>query len=349
MARVLSDEATASERDELQHALQHNPALQQQYDLLQQLWTPSHYSHPSHSRVDKVLRKARIREQHQQDTANNSVPVRRLWPRRWMVGVAASLLIVISATIYIWSRPAESVQLAGAVTFTDSITTQNGNRSHLVLPDGSRVWLNAGSRLFYKKNFDGKIREVQLIGEAFFDVVRMPEKPFIVHAYGVNIRVLGTMFNVKCYPGDENVETTLLHGSVAVSQPGDPDKRTILLSPNEKLSIRKEVAVIADQQVAASPYSIRQIDTTVKPAYLPETSWVYNRLEFKGDDFVSLAEKMERWYNVRFQFKDERVKQLRFIGSFENETVEQALNALQLVANFSYQIHNNEISIRSSR
>jgi transmembrane sensor len=187
-----------------------------------------------------------------------------------------------------------------------------------------------------------------LIGEGFFQVVKSNGRPFIVHAGGVNIRVLGTSFNVKCYPKDENVETTLLHGAVSVSHPADPEKRSILLKPNEKLSIRKEFIPGDNKIFHQDPYVIEPIDTTLQPSRLPETAWVYNRLEFRGDDFSTLAEKMERWYNVKILFREDKVKRLRFIGSFENETIDQALLALQAVSRFNYKIKGNEIFIGAS-
>ncbi len=346
MARSLSNEASELERKELQSLLQQDVALQQQYATLQELWTPAQLksSHGAGT-LEKLLRKAKQRES---ETELGEViemkPSRS--KRLWWMAAASVLIIAVSVFIYTSSqnRPQSLVALPD---YSDSITTQNGSRSQLILPDGSRVWLNSGSRLLYQKNFNGKLREVQLIGEAYFDVVKMPEKPFIVHAEGINIKVLGTAFNVKCYPKDEKIEATLLRGAISVTHRNDPQQNEILLKPNEKLSINKQFVVTDKMHTAHPAYKILNLDSTVTPSHLQETAWVYNRLEFRDIDFKTLADKMERWYNVNIIFHDKQVQQLHFIGSFENETIEEALQALQAVARFKYEIKNYEIHIRS--
>lgn len=345
MARTLSNEASFEERRELQLLLQEDPYLQQQFSVLKDLWVPSHADDLQSSlKSERILVKAKLQEQEIRFAKNSRWKYFQLSKSGW--AVAASIIIIIAAAFYVF-QPKASSQVAEQITSTDSVITPNGNRSQLLLPDGSRVWLNSGSILRYQ-NFSGKTREVELIGEAYFDVVKMPEKPFIVHAEGVNIKVLGTSFNVRCYPEDKNIEATLLHGAIAVTHKDDPGNKMILLKPNQKLSISKMFTVkgSADNFV---PYNVDNIDSTIQPAQLIETAWVYNRLEFKNTDFRTLAAKMERWYNVRIVFGDKAVQELRFVGSFEKETITEALSALQLVANFSYEIRNNEINIHSSK
>jgi ferric-dicitrate binding protein FerR (iron transport regulator) len=347
MARNLSNEASEAEREELQSILQQDAALQQQYAMLQEFWTPAQLkSTHSAGKLEKLLRKAKQRES--ETNLGEVIEMKSSGQKRfWWIAAASVLVIAISVFLYTTSLNS-SQSIASNTSYNDSITTQNGNRSQLILPDGSRVWLNSGSRLLYQKNFNGKYREVQLIGEAYFDVVKMPEKPFIVHAEGINIKVLGTAFNVKCYPKDEKIEATLLRGAISVTHRNDPDQKVIFLKPNEKLSINKQF-IVSDKSVAAyNPYKIINLDTTVAPSHLQETAWVYNRLEFRDLDFRTLAEKMERWYNVNIIFLDKEVQYLHFIGSFENETIEEALQALQAVARFKYEIKNHEIHISSS-
>lgn len=343
MARTLSNEASIEERTELQLLLQEDASLQQRFSILKDLWVPSQTDDLQASlKSARLLAKAKLQEQE-----NHSAKGRwKYLPLNRSAWAVAASIIIIAVAFYIF-RPGASSQIAEQITPTDSIITSNGNRSQLLLPDGSRVWLNSGSILRYQ-NFSGKTREVELIGEAYFDVVRMPEKPFIVHAEGVNIKVLGTSFNVRCYPEDNNIEATLLHGAIAVTHKDDPGKKMILLKPNQKLSISK-MFTLKGSSDSFVPYNVDDLDSTVQPAQLIETAWVYNRLEFKNSDFRTLAVQMERWYNVRIVFGDKAVQELRFVGSFEKETVTEALSALQLVASFSYEIKNNEINIHSSK
>jgi ferric-dicitrate binding protein FerR (iron transport regulator) len=199
---------------------------------------------------------------------------------------------------------------------------------------------------------------VRLEGEAFFDVVKQPGRPFIVHTSGIDIRVLGTAFNVKSYPEDKTVETTLYRGLVQVSRKDDSKEKSIQLKPNEKLILPKEAANVEEKlseeeaplaKPTPASFIITHIDSTKKESERLETAWLYSRLEFRGDSFEELAHKLERWYNVTIVFADEKVKQLNVTGSFEKETVEQAFVGLKAAFPINYKINNREILVSSSQ
>jgi transmembrane sensor len=161
---------------------------------------------------------------------------------------------------------------------------------------------------------------------------------------------------VKSYPQDETIETTLLRGMIEVTRQDNPATPRVILKPNEKLILSKHLVQPALPRPAAEParvsssspapdISISAIAGNVPDSDKVETSWMYNKLVFNGDSFKELAQKMERWYNVRITFKDEELTQYRFGGVFVNETVTEALNALQLTAKFTYKIKGNEIDL----
>lgn len=343
IAKALSHEASFHELQELNELLAQNESLRQQYELLTRIWRKKENEAKDEDDARRQILK--IIDRAQTESAIDRQPVKR----RWLVaGIAASLLAVIgTALIFIYSPVDKPVPLVAG----------NGSRTRSLLPDGTTVWLNAGSKLF-PSDFNGNTREVTLIGEAFFDVVKMPARPFIVHTGGVDIKVLGTAFNVKAYPDDPNVETTLLRGIVQVFDQNDHERKPIELRPNEKLVMAKKAAfypvMVSENDkpsiVQVSPrFTITRIDSTKKENEQIETAWLYNRLEFRGDNFEELAQKMRRWYNVSIVFTDEKIKALRFNGSFEKETVDQAFQALQAANahSFTYKINKNEISVGS--
>ncbi len=224
------------------------------------------------------------------------------------------------------------------------------------MPDGTQVWLNSGSKLNYQRDFNTRSREVVLEGEAFFDVVKNPSHPFIVHASSIDIKVLGTSFTVKSYPQDETIETTLLRGMIEVTRQDNPSTPRVILKPNEKLILSKHLILSSlpaspgePARISASArvpdISISAVAGNVPDSDKVETSWMYNKLVFEGDSFKELAQKMERWFNVKISFKDEELNQYHFGGVFDNETVVEALNALQLTAKFTYKIKGNEIDL----
>jgi ferric-dicitrate binding protein FerR (iron transport regulator) len=196
------------------------------------------------------------------------------------------------------------------------------------------------------------IREVKLVGEAFFDVVKQVDRPFVVQAPGIQVKVLGTAFNVKSYPDDKATETTLLRGKVEVRSTASAGAKVYTLYPNQKLVMLKaqhQVQADAAQAVTFDEEDISTVTASSNEELLPETSWVQNRLVFRGDSFEELARKLERWYNVTIVFGDEQAKQLHFSGSLENESKEQAFEALKAVSLFDYSIRNHEIFINTHR
>ena len=234
----------------------------------------------------------------------------------------------------------------------NEIVAKRGTKSKLILPDGSQVWLNSESKLSYNSKFNDSTREVTLEGEAYFDVVKDKKHPFIVKTSAISIRVLGTAFNVKSYQQDPTIETTLVRGMIEVQKNNEPSASKIILRPNEKLVYNKPDAGASKQTGQAVSHlnnaqlmSISTLPKNIADSARKETSWVFGRLIFEGDTFTALSEKMERWYNVKIVIKNNNVANYRFAGVFENENVEEALKALQLIAMFKYSIHENEIII----
>lgn len=360
MSRALSGEATAEEHKELSVLVQQSTEVQQQYELLTRMWhheeeleVTDDVTHQEQQEVQRIVERSRLETAATNDIFNDAQeesdtkPVYRLRP----LSIAATVLLAIVA---IWLYVKKEHKKVLVPEQVQTLASQKGSRLRNLLPDGTVVWLNAGSKLTYGSDFNRQTREVVLEGEAYFNVKRNTGKPFIVHTGGVNIKVLGTVFNVKSYQADADVETTLLHGSVEVTGPkGSNGEKPIILKPLQKLTIHKQVtnthdaaAKKAASVVSVKPYALELLDSTIHDDQRFEIAWLYNRLEFRGDDFATLASKIERWYNVSIVFENNAVKQLKFNGSFENETVEQALEALKEVSSFSYTIKDNKVTIK---
>jgi len=234
------------------------------------------------------------------------------------------------------------------------VITRNGSKSNIQLPDGSSVWLNAGSRLTYDSLYGSPLREVTLSGEAYFNVVKNPKKPFIIHTGKINIRVLGTIFNVKSYPEDKTIETSLIKGSIEVSFPSQPSKK-IILKPDQKLIVDRAESNASGNtnRVAAGlnpVISIQHLNRIGSDSSITETGWMENRLYFDDMSFHDLLQNMERKYGVTFKMADAALDTIHFTGSFQNETVSQALDALRLTAeqsttDFNYEIRDNQVFI----
>jgi len=230
------------------------------------------------------------------------------------------------------------------------IKVPTGGMTNIQLPDGSTVILNAGSKLTYKNTFDARHREITLSGEAFFDIVKDPAHPFVVMTPTIKIRVLGTRFNVRSYPGDKTSEAALIRGVIELTVLKNPD-RQIILKPSEKLTV-------FNQPARASAFSRRQLDTVSKAIVelseihqdkkdsLPsEALWIKNKAVFDAMEFEEVAKMMERKYSTTIIFKKEELKRLILTGKFENISLDKALQQLKLTSNFNYQIINNQVFI----
>lgn len=180
-----------------------------------------------------------------------------------------------------------------------TISVPKGNKSEVVLPDGSKIWLNNNSKLIYPKKFDTDQRKVELIGEAYFEIQHNASVPFIVQTSDVSIKVLGTKFNVSAYPNDKLIETTLVSGKVVVQSNENPKLvKTIL--PGEKLAFDKVNNQMSESQVDTKFY----------------TYWMKGQFVFKDEKFEELAKKIERIYNVEIIFADPSLKEKTYTGDF---------------------------------
>lgn len=340
MARKLSGEASPEEIRALEVLMQENPALQYAYEMMADHWNAGAW--PDEQDVDsKFLQVWQTIGERKSLAIEKTTPhfkIPRLRIVKW-VAAAACIAMVTAAALFIFKGPEPS-------GLQSEVSTRYGSRSKVVLPDGSKVWLNAGSRLTYDpRSFSKEERSVQLVGEAFFDVVPAANMPFTVHTQTAKIKVLGTTFDIRAYPEDNHFEASLITGAIEVLPHSEPG-RVIRLKPGQRLTLAEDKHKDKVSRPAITIGSLRTVAIAGEPdSLILETAWTENKLAFTSETFAALATKMERWYNVKINFADNEVKQYRFTGVFEDETLEQALSALQLTGSFRYRIVRNEIFI----
>ena len=360
VARKLSGESSTEEIRELEALLRTHPHLHFSTEIITNLWNQQvqkdlvllESCYASHIERMKTLGIPVCAEatKDEGDTTYLLHGSRGGHVRRKLVAAACiSVIFLAGSFFYIRAirpepKPEKKAELA--------VSTKYGSRTNIQLPDGSKVWLNSGSTLTYDKDFGKSIREVVLSGEAFFDVVKNAEKPFVIHTTSMDIKVLGTQFNVKSYANDHHAEASLIHGSIEVSLKKRGSEK-ILLKPNEKIVVVNEAAILKDaspvhekNKITTDPIiSVQKLNYDEKDSTIIETSWVDNKLYFSNESFEEIAVKMERWYGMPVVFHDSNVKNSRFTGSFTKETIEQALEALQFSTPFHFVIKENTISI----
>lgn len=246
-----------------------------------------------------------------------------------IIRVAAVLVVLMGIGILgykLWFNPEHF----------DTIVTSN-EKTFKLLDDGTKIWLNKNSKLSYNTTFGKKKREIILTGEAYFDVAKNKAIPLYIQAGNVEIAVKGTAFNVNAYQGKNDIKVALVRGLIQVTDRLDR-KRTVLLHPNEKFTLnhnQKQVSFLA------SPIALA--------ALLKETSWRADTLTFNKEKLVDLAIQMEKKFDVKIVIESEKLKEKRFSGTFVNENIQQALEALKLSYPLTYTINNRLVVIKDGK
>lgn len=357
LSKKMSGEASPDELQQLEDLILQHPEWQYAIQNLEDLWQQQSPRDIAAEEDAYLLHLQRMQDlQIPFGQLDGQAPVLELRNpksrRKWYW--AAAILITAMGTWALMaklSKPASRKELARQVS---EITTRPGSTSRVELPDGSMVWLNAGSKLTYTKDFGKEIREVTLSGEAYFDVTKMKDKPFIIHTADINIRVLGTAFNVRAYPEDKKTETSLIRGSIEVTINKRPNDK-IILSPSEKLVVENDKVVSREGNVRAVDVPVGTMIPLVavnKIRYSPldssveEMAWMDNRLIFRDEPFEELALRMERRYDVKIEIGNEELKEIKLNGIFDQESVTQALEALkEMIPDLLYEKKGNQIFI----
>lgn len=350
LSKKLAGEASAAELKELEGLILEHPEWQYATQNLEELWKQQIPKDDMQQQDAYMIHLHRMKEMniHFGDELAEEIPVMpgkgRI--RKWY-WAAAAVLVVVTGLFAFGKLFNKDGKKKLASREMNEVSTRQGSKSKVQLPDGSIVWLNAGSKLTYNKEYGQQIREVTLTGEGYFDVMKMKEKPFIIHTSNIDIKVLGTVFNVRAYPEDKQTETSLIRGSIEVTIKNRPDNK-IVLRPNDKLVVENELLkqVEAKKIVNVSPaYSVNKLIPNPADSAVLETQWIDNKLVFRDESFAEVAVRMERWYDVNIEIKDTQLQQMRMSGNFEKETIDQALEALKIFIPFRHEQTGNKIII----
>jgi transmembrane sensor len=364
MSRKLSGEATGAELAELDELIKIHPDTDIPVQFVNEFWAiPAEADEDFleatfHLHTERLKEKGFDLDAGKQETGSLNLDFSEQKGKHKKIFWIGALVTLVAAVILTGFFYNTATTPAKDKIAKSEVSTKNGSRTKIQLPDGSTVWLNSSSKLVYDNDHFGTgIREVSLTGEAYFDVVKNPAKPFVIHTAKMDIKVLGTAFNVKCYPGEKTTETSLIRGSVEVTLKDRQEK--IMMKPNEKLIINNDEVkqtvepvkpIIASQKAVVlkeRPIIELRNHLTLYPAdnSIVETAWKENRLVFSSETLEEIALKMERWYGVNIIIASEKLKKELLTGAFEVETIYQALDALQLTTPFAYKMDKNVITI----
>lgn len=245
---------------------------------------------------------------------------RRFWLR--ISAVAASVTLLFGISNYISFHEGYKKLNSQMIEMVNPM----GMRSSVVLSDGTKVILNAGTTLSYPAAFVSGQREVKVNGEAFFEVSHDKEHPFIVSAENVKVKVLGTKFNVKAYDDDDNIEVTLAEGKVGV---GLDTKNLIQIMPGQQIKYMKASHRFIKREVRLQSYT-----------------WVCGKFYFTNYPLEKIAKQLERSFNVRIQILGDDLRKAAFTGDFvRGENIDQILRVMTANRPIRYEIEGDQITI----
>lgn len=255
---------------------------------------------------------------------------------KYRILAAASVLLICVMSIALYqnlSSPAIST-IIEQFTYKEKHMPA-GQRGKIILADGSTVFLNGASTLRYPQSFDGTIRKVTLVeGEAFFDIKHDVKKPFIVEANGINVRVLGTAFNVRSYNTFDDIKVTVSRGKVAVKaiDPAKSDKQTVLVV-NEQVTINKHSFNLQKNHVDSKSIS----------------DWTEGKFVFDNESLGNIAATLQYTRNITVHFAKNELKSIHCSAHFENaDSLEDIIFALSRANGLNYTIKNNEVFLKKN-
>jgi len=269
-----------------------------------------------------------------------------------LLQIAAVAVVAFGLGMFAVQMTKPAAQKEAVPVFSEHIVPL-GAKAQVVLPDGTKVWLNAGSSLKYSQNYNHEIREVQLQGEAYFDVKPNKQIPFWVITYGAKIKVVGTAFNVKAYKEENKIEATVERGEIKIY-----GKEELELKDTEiKLSVKQKLDIPTKKlNVAANTSNVRAKEALPEMPTLKEnvatelyTSWKDKQWIIEREELGSLATKIERRYDVRIHFESEELKHNVFSGLIENETLDQLLRAVCFTSPITYKLDKKDVYLKCHR
>lgn len=273
------------------------------------------------SLLDKIHHKINIESSHQKISANKKFTISVA--TTWITRVAAILLLPVLAFLFftISEKKIESAKYVSRPVDSLEIVAPVGSRTVVHLSDGSEIHLNFGSKLKYPQKFVGDTREVILAGEGYFNVAHNPEKPFIVKTANLNIKALGTKFNVFAYPGDDVIATTLVEGKVVIEKTisNGKEKSIGALIPGQHVSYNIATGKINSEKGNIEKY----------------IAWKDGKLVFENESVTQVAERLSRMFNVDIEVND-NIRDYSYTVTFVDEPLYQILDLMTIATPVRY-------------
>lgn len=312
---IKGDITSESETVEILDWIESSPENQKQYNQLKNLWVITGFDHPEMLALPVF-------------SLPNNKQIRfhkSLFVSFIKYAAVFFLAFVLGSLSHYFMNRNESNELS---SLYNTIDVPYGERSQITLYDGTKVWLNSGTKFRYPVAFSSKTRDVYIEGEAFFDVAKNKNHPFLVYAGQLKVEVLGTLFNVCAYPDDDEIMATLEEGSINAIN--TVDGKSVIIKPGEQLILNCATNLLNQQKVNTELY----------------TSWKENLLKFENAPFDEVIKKMERWYDVKINVDAKINTNERYTMTIKTESLREMLQLVSLTTKIKYEIEENMVVLK---
>ena len=274
-------------------------------------------------------------------------------PKFWRAMAASFVLCLSLGLLYHYTFRTNN---HASFSVGHKISTERGEKKHVIMPDGTQIWLNAESELFYEASFNTENRDIKLTGEAYFDVSKNKKLPFIVKANGIKIKVLGTAFNVRAYNEEGEIQTSLIEGKIELSTANKTgSSQSFNMQPGEKITIQKRLIKDDKSNVQLNSASFSEesavfirskLKSDIALELPSEILWKENTLVLDSDPLNIVASKLEKWYDKTIIIEQSADKNFKFNGSFNETDIQKVLQILkESGGDFRYEINQDTIRI----
>ena len=303
IAKYLAKEISEADEKTLMEWVKRDPANQISFDEMKMIWEEaipesidfSDEQNDIWKNIDNLIEEETVQIEKTQ-------PIVKKLPFYRLRNIAAAVALLVGIGLW-WLNTGESE--TGRLVAYETIN----ETKDISLPDGSHISLNAHSRLSYHSDF--KVRDVDLVGEAFFEIARDTLHPFSIHSNGTLTQVLGTSFNIRAYPDEEEVEVAVVTGKVAFSKEKTEKADKVILLPGNKAILKKKVAKIVKTETAPN-----------------ELAWTTKELIFDDSNMGNVLKTLKRYYHLDIDLENKAIENCHFTGHFKNASVDEVLKAL---------------------
>ncbi|NJD21706.1 MAG: DUF4974 domain-containing protein [Melioribacter sp.] len=319
VSNYIAGECSDEARLKVEEMMKLNEARKSEIEYLQKIWdarTKENLEDQTQKSWNDVLA-----EIESTSDSNSNFKSFTIYPTaKQLLKIAAVLVIIIGGYFTAQQFGIFDRKVQTEISWNEK-TTKMGEKWIVSLSDGSRIILNADSKLKYPEHFTNSSREVFLEGEAYFEIHHDTTNPFIVHSGNLSTKVLGTKFNVSAFPNEKEISVSLVEGKVEVAKKeADSEERIVILKPRQQLVYNK----------------VKEISTFDQFDEQTAVGWKDNKLVFRKEPFASVLVKLERTYGVKFELQDKSFSSQKITANFQNESLWTVSESLKKLTGLQY-------------